>query len=523
MPATLEPIGFWSYTSSDDTASGGDLSHLRRVLRNDLQRLIGREPEVRIFQDANAIPKGADWEDRINEALDTASFIIPILTPAFLQSEWCCKEVLRFREREKALGRNNLIFPFHLTNTDHLDDGDPREVRDKTVHALLRSRQMLDFRPLELEDPNNRLVLRKLRELSESIYHALRDGRRPGAVPGAAIGTPVSSILAGDGDAAGSGLPAHPVPGPVQTLAESVAPGAIKPAAPEVSTPKPAWAAATGTDSFGIWADIAVPARSGAAVTQRLRRIPTGRFQMGSPDNEPGRYDDEGPRHAVAIAEHFWMFDTPCTQALWQAVMGDNPSRFKSPTRPVEMVSFEDVQRFLTEINNRVPGLVLTLPSEARWEYACRAGTDTATYAGPIEILGANNAPVSDKIAWYAGNSGLGFELDNGYDSSAWPEKQYEHRKAGTHPVKGKAPNAWGLYDMLGNVWEWCEDRWHDSYKNAPTDESAWLSDSAAKRVLRGGSWGGESRLVRAACRFRNEPDDRSGSIGFRCVRGHLG
>ncbi len=179
MPATLEPIGFWSYTSSDDTASGGDLSHLRRVLRNDLQRLIGREPEVRIFQDANAIPKGADWEDRINEALDTASFIIPILTPAFLQSEWCCKEVLRFREREKALGRNNLIFPFHLTNTDHLDDGDPREVRDKTVHALLRSRQMLDFRPLELEDPNNRLVLRKLRELSELIYHALRDGRRP--------------------------------------------------------------------------------------------------------------------------------------------------------------------------------------------------------------------------------------------------------------------------------------------------------------------------------------------------------
>ncbi|MGD0433764.1 MAG: toll/interleukin-1 receptor domain-containing protein, partial [Acetobacteraceae bacterium] len=121
MPTNLDPIGFWSYTTSDDVASRGDLSHLRRLLRDDLQRLVGREPDVRIFQDASAIPKGADWEERINEALDTASFIIPILTPAFLQSEWCCKEVLRFREREKALGRNNLIFPFHLTDTDHLD------------------------------------------------------------------------------------------------------------------------------------------------------------------------------------------------------------------------------------------------------------------------------------------------------------------------------------------------------------------------------------------------------------------
>ena len=90
-------------------------------MRDDLQQLIGREPEVRIFQDAAAIPKGADCEDRINEALDTAPFIIPILTPAFLQSEWCREEVPRFREREKILGRNDLIFPFHLTNTDHLD------------------------------------------------------------------------------------------------------------------------------------------------------------------------------------------------------------------------------------------------------------------------------------------------------------------------------------------------------------------------------------------------------------------
>jgi TIR domain len=214
MPANLEPIGFWSYTSSDDAASGGALSQLRRMLQNDLQRLIGREPLVRIFHDANAIPKGADWEHRINEALDTASFIIPILTPAFLQSEWCCKEVLRFREREKALGRNNLIFPFHLTNINQLDVGDSREVRDRTVYALLRSRQMLDFRPLELEDPTNRLVLRKLRELSESIYHALRDGRKPAADQGATIGTPLPVGSAATVDQASSELPHEFPPSP---------------------------------------------------------------------------------------------------------------------------------------------------------------------------------------------------------------------------------------------------------------------------------------------------------------------
>jgi formylglycine-generating enzyme required for sulfatase activity len=505
MPANLEPIGFWSYTSSDDAASRGDLSHLRRLLRDDLQRLIGREPEVEIFQDATAIRKGADWEDRINEALDKASFIIPILTPAFLQSEWCCKEVLRFREREKALGRNNLIFPFHLTNTDHLDPGNPREVRDKTVHALLRSRQMLDFRPLELEDPTHRLVLRKLRELSESIYHALRDGRRPAANQRTAVGTPVPPLAV---DRVISVSPVLPRPVSTSVIATPTEP------------PKPAWASATGTDIFGTWADITVPARRGPAVTQRLRLISPGRFQMGSPDDESGRYPAvEGPRHEVIISNGFWLFDTPCTQAVWEAVMGHNPSHFKSPSRPVEQVSFEDVQRFLIEVNSQAPGLNLILPSEAQWEYACRAGTETATYAGAIDILGANNAPVLDKIAWYGGNSGVDFELANGIDTSEWLEKQYNHTKAGTHPVRTREPNEWGLYDMLGNVWEWCEDHWHENYKTAPTDGSAWLKGGAVGRVIRGGSWYYFARDVRAAYRIVHPPGFSAGTLGFRSAR----
>ena len=277
----------------------------------------------------------------------------------------------------------------------------------------------------------------------------------------------------------------------------------------------PAWADQWGQDVHGIFAGFTV-----GGVHQRLRWIPPGRFLMGSPEDEPGRYDDEGPQHEVTLANGFWLFDTPCTQALWQAVMGENPSQFRSPDRPVETVSWDDVQTFLERINGLVPGLGLSLPSEAQWEYACRAGTQTALYSGPIEIRGQNNAPALDPIAWYGGNSGVGFDLAEGYDTSDWPEKQHPHTQAGTRVVGLKAPNRWGLYDMLGNVWEWCADPWHQSYDGAPQDGSAWQQPEAgASRVLRGGSWFDPARGVRSAYRSHGHPGRRRGSLGFRCAR----
>ena len=201
-------------------------------------------------------------------------------------------------------------------------------------------------------------------------------------------------------------------------------------------------------------------------------------------------------------------------QALWKAVMGENPSRFVSPTRPVERVSFEDVQRFLKRANERVPGLDLVLPSEAQWEYACRARTETETYAGPMVIVGEANAPVLDTIAWYRGNSGVGFDLPDGSASSGWAEKQYDHSQAGTRKVGLKKPNLWGLYDMLGNVLEWCADAWHDSYEGAPTDGSA-RTGGAAHRVFRGGSWLADARFVRAASRRFDALADRGDDPGL--------
>jgi formylglycine-generating enzyme required for sulfatase activity len=199
-----------------------------------------------------------------------------------------------------------------------------------------------------------------------------------------------------------------------------------------------------------------------------------------------------------------------------------NPSRFASPTRPVERVSHDDLWVFIETLNGMVPGLDLTLPSEAEWEYACRAGTETATYAGAMEILGANNAPALDPIAWYGGNSGKDFDLPEGHNSSGWPDKQYDHERAGTRPVAMKAPNAWGLYDMLGNVWEWCADTWHDNYVKAPNDGSAWIGGDPggeAGRVMRGGSWLDVARFLRAAYRSLDHRGQRGGDFGFRCAR----
>ena len=278
----------------------------------------------------------------------------------------------------------------------------------------------------------------------------------------------------------------------------------------------PEWASGWGQDKYGVFTEVHID-----TAMFRLRWIPPGQFEIGSPEDEPGRYDDEGPQTEITLASGFWLMDAPVTQALWEAVMGDKPSRFKSADRPVENVSWDDAKKFLDRLNRMLDGLTLGLPSEAQWEYACRAGSTTATYGGAIEILGENNAPVLDRIAWYGGNSGEGYELEEGHDSSGWPEKQYPHKKAGTRPVRLKEPNAWGCHDMLGNVWEWCADAWSDSHEGiaedgAPRPASQQATDVA--RVIRGGSWFNVARSVRAAFRGRYEPALRVVYLGFRCA-----
>jgi formylglycine-generating enzyme required for sulfatase activity len=281
-------------------------------------------------------------------------------------------------------------------------------------------------------------------------------------------------------------------------------------------------------------ASVQAPTRSagyvedlGDGVTLEMVAIPGGSFEMGSPEGEAGRLDWEGPQRVVAVAP-FWLGKFEVTQAQWRAVARGSqiarpleaaPSRFKGDDLPVERVSWEDAVEFCARLSRRT-GRAYRLPSEAEWEYAARAGTATATYAGAMAILGEKNAPMLDEIAWYGGNSGVGFERTDGVDSSAWAEKQYPHSRAGTRPVGRKAPNAWGLHDMLGNVWEWVEDDWHESYKGAPNDGSAWAEPARGfSRVVRGGSWYNVAWYVRAACRYGYAPVERSVHLGFRCAR----
>jgi formylglycine-generating enzyme required for sulfatase activity len=234
-----------------------------------------------------------------------------------------------------------------------------------------------------------------------------------------------------------------------------------------------------------------------------LVRIQPGSFMMGSANGK----SDEKPVHQVTIRQSFYMGKYEVTQGQWQSVMGNNPSNFKGDNLPVETVSWDDAIAFIARLNAQNDGFAYRLPTEAEWEYACRAGT-TGDYGGDL-----------DAMAWYGNNSGRG-RLDAAEihrTDSANYYKRIAENGGQTHAVGTKLPNSFGLFDMHGNVWEWCQDWYHDSYNGAPSDGSAWLSGGEQKyRVLRGGSWYGLA--TRSADRSWDAPDLRYNFRGFRVV-----
>jgi formylglycine-generating enzyme required for sulfatase activity len=276
-----------------------------------------------------------------------------------------------------------------------------------------------------------------------------------------------------------------------------------------------------GTDAVGQYADMIVAVMNADdQVRQRMRWIPAGDFVMGSPGREQGHSDDE-VSHSVVISQGYWMFDMPCTQRLWTVVMGSNPSYFIDLERPIEQVSWTAVQEFVDALNTRLSHgnpMPFRLPTEAEWEYACRAGTTTATYEGDLEIVGDANAPILDAIAWYGGNSGHEYDLDKSYslDRDTLKERQYANKSGGTRKVGKKKPNLWGLYDMLGNVWEWCQD-WYGEYPAELVVDPTGPAKGTA-RVIRGGCWFIPARDLRSACRDGFVPGNRLDFLGFRLL-----
>ncbi len=265
---------------------------------------------------------------------------------------------------------------------------------------------------------------------------------------------------------------------------------------------------------------VVAPASPAASYTSPMLNakfvlIPPGTFMMGSPPNEPGRHDDE-TQHQVTISKPYYMQTTEVTQGQWKAVMENNPSYFKKcgDGCPVECVSWNNVQEFINKLNKVEGTDKYRLPTEAEWEYAARAGTMTALYNGPLRILDQMNGPALDSISWYGGNSGVSYA--DGFACSHWSGKQYRSSRCGPHLAGLKSPNAWGLYDMLGNVDEWVQDRTGDYQTGPVTDPTGQVGCS---RVLRGCGWSGFASDCRAARRFGDEPSLRFFDRGFRLAR----
>jgi len=251
------------------------------------------------------------------------------------------------------------------------------------------------------------------------------------------------------------------------------------------------WASDWGEDEFGLWM-----AFSYKGVRQAFRWCEPGTFLMGSPENEPEREYDE-LQHEVTLPRGFWIADTPVTQSLWQAVMGSNPSEFQGKNSPVAHINWNDAQVFIAKMNEMKVELRLCLPTEAQWEYACRAGTVTPFYWGDL---------IDSTLVNFDGN----YPYNNGRNT--------EYRGQ-TVEVKELPCNDWGLYQMHGNVLEWCQD-WFDDYPSQPIIDPQG-SESDAGRVLRGGAWYLYGRRCRSASRFTDISSHSYSYYGFRLARGH--
>ena len=268
---------------------------------------------------------------------------------------------------------------------------------------------------------------------------------------------------------------------------------------------------AVGVGAWFVWREATGPEEIsldlGNGVTMRLVLIPDGKFMMGSPDSEPDRNENEGPQHEVTISKPFYMGVHEVTQEQYRQVMGTNPSAFKGATNPVETVSWDDAMAFCRKLSEKT-GRKVTLPTEARWEYACRAGTATVFHTGDDLRPGQANADLSPS------NPGTWERVTD------WVRKllgtKAKAASRGPMPVGSSTPNAFGLYDMHGNVWEWCADRYGENYyANSPPADPQGPTGGGV-RVLRGGCWHNYPRDCRSGTRNCAAPDARNDVIGFR-------
>ena len=509
----MKPTGFWSYSTSDEKNSRGRLSQLRALLASEMQSQIGKNEKVNIFQDGAAIPPGAQWERQIREELEASSFFIPILTPAFLQSEWCCREVTLFGQREAALGRDDLIFPILYIDFGHEDDDQSVECHDEEVLPLLKRRQWFDFRRLRFKNYDSEEIMSKLEAIAKAIKSGLR---KPAMAQQPIRERQPTPLLRSKGE--GEDAPQNR-----ETAEESRAAAVSLFGRPPTSSHR---LDPSRLRDFATFRE--------APFAPEMVVLPSGEFAMGSDvgNAELGKDDkawedeivpDKGKRR-MRIPRRFAMGRTPVTFEEYDVFTDERRAKrardggWGRDRRPVIKVSWNDAQAYVDWLNGKLGVKAYGLPSETEWEYACRAGTNTRRWWGD---------------AWDVSRANGARSFEGGRTS---PVDQFRPNPCGrTSPVDQFRPNPWGLHDMIGNVWEWCADGWAGNIAKLPDDGAAFGeapvdgplkqvktvkgNGNLANRTLRGGSWGDDPRNLRSAVRNCFEPDSRGDNIGFRLSR----
>ncbi|MEM1293332.1 MAG: SUMF1/EgtB/PvdO family nonheme iron enzyme [Cyanobacteria bacterium P01_H01_bin.162] len=451
------PKIFISYRRSDSEDVAGRI----------YDRLLNHFGKGNVFKDVDDIPFGVDFRDYLNASLDQCQIVLAVIGKTWLTAtddsgrrrldnpaDWVRLELEESLRRRDVLVVPLLVRRASLPRVDEL----PEPLRD------LAYRNGTQARP----DPDFHTDMTRLINGVESYFKNLKRTASP--------------------------PPPSPVPTPANpTFSFEVV---TVDAQGKIVQRQPAQAEYRVEDL-------------GGGIQLELVKIPSGRFQMGAPQSEDTSRDMERPQHWVTVPE-FWMGKFPVTQAQYQAVMGKNPSHFTNDgaNRPVEQVTWNDAVAFCQALSQRA-GPAYRLPSEAEWEYACRAGTTTPFHFGPTMTTDLANYRGTDCInegKTNPGNFGHGpMVIDR------------EH----TTVVGQFSPNAFGLYDLHGNVTEWCQDVWHGSYAGAPADGAAWLAGGDQdQRILRGGSWLDNPEFCRSAYRFKYAPGGRVSVIGFRVVCG---
>jgi formylglycine-generating enzyme required for sulfatase activity len=467
------------------------------------------------------IPPGQSWHSYIGEALTNARCVVVAWSRHSIASQWVLEEASEGRDRKVLvpvlLEAVQPPFGFRAIQAANLVDWRPGR-SSPAFDSLLRAVQrIVGGQAGSGTEPEAEVAAPPPSKSSETATNT-KPGVGPAAPPvrsepraetvrprdGRAAGwsrRTVAAMVAGFVALAGAGGIVWWLTQPESTdpTAGPEAPG------PSIAEPKLSEPSVETVPSAASERTSAASTRTGehreamwdCEACPQMVLVPAGEFTMGSPPYEPDRSDDEEPQRKVTIAEPFWVGRYEVTFAEWDACVAAGGCSAKSDdqgwgraNRPVIDVSWNDAKEYVGWLSQKT-GKTYRLLSEAEWEYAARAGSRTAYWWG--QDVGKGNANCD----------GCGSQWDN----------------SKTAPVGSFRANDFGLHNTAGNVWEWVDDCWHDSYTGAPTDGSSWLEGDRAHRVLRGGSWKGPPRMVRSANRSRNLPDIRGGDLGFRVAR----